>query len=274
MSATPRALSRAPFEHASVAATVLIWYVTFTTLTDTALLQAYRALMTAQERAQEARFYFERDRRRYLVTRALARTVLGRCVELDPQRLTFTTNAHGRPELQPLNDACSRLSFNISHTNELVALGVTHGRALGLDTENAKDRPAPLDIADSYFSPREARDLRALPAADRQGRFFDYWTLKESYIKARGMGLSIPLDKFSFRLPDDGSIALDIEPELDDSSQRWTFHQYRLRADHVLSVCIERLQSRIAVAINEAIPLVAERRAACVPFRCSREAPA
>lgn len=251
---------------------VLVWYVPLRSVTDAALLRIYRALMTAQERAQEARFHFDRDRHRYLVTRALARTALGRMVALDPGDLLFTTNAYGRPGLRALNDACTRLSFNISHTRDLVVLGVTYSRALGLDTENVTDRPAPLDIADNCFSAEEVRALRALPATDQHERFFDYWTLKESYIKARGMGLSIPLNEFSFRLPCDGSIRLDMDASLGDSPQRWMFYQYRPLPSHILSLAVESGRRPVAITISESIPLVAERRANCVLLRCSPNA--
>ena len=56
-------------------------------------------------------------------------------------------------------------------------------------------------------------DRRSAPH-QQQYRFFEYWTFKEAYIKARGMGLSLPLDKFSFQYPDDHAVEIAIDPEL------------------------------------------------------------
>src|SRR5205823_5574435 len=117
---------------------------------------------------------------------------------------------YGRPETA--NSEASNLSFNISHTHSLIVLGVTRGRALGVDVENFRAREVSIDVADRYFAPQEVAVLNASPQHEQQYRFFEYWTFKESYIKARGMGLSLPLDKFSFHYPDDGAVGIDIDP--------------------------------------------------------------
>jgi phosphopantetheinyl transferase len=85
--------------------------------------------------------------------------------------------------------------------------------------------PAPLDIADHYFSAVESAALTALEPSWRHLRFFEYWTLKESYIKARGMGLSIPLDKFTFSYPCDCGVVLSVDAEFGDHPDRWAFWQ-------------------------------------------------
>jgi 4'-phosphopantetheinyl transferase len=238
---------------------VHIWYVRFDRVLDEAL-PIYRGLMSEAERAQEARFHFQRDRRRHVVTRALCRTVLGRCTQLDPRTLQFTTNPYGRPELHPSQLSGRAVSFNISHTSDLAVLALAAHRTVGVDIENVVMRSAPLEIAAQCFSPQEVCALRALPAADQQARFFDYWTLKESYIKARGMGLSIPLERFSFKFPRSEAIELEIDPALGDRSARWAFRQYRIHADHILSVCFER-RGRVPVAFtfHEALPLAFEK---------------
>src|SRR5438132_13709418 len=153
----------------------------------------------------------------------------------------FSTNAYGRPEIvnPPAWDAC--LSFNIYRTHSLIVLGVTRRRALGVDVENVCTREISIDIADRYFAPEEVAALRAAPPRQQQYRFFEYWTFKEAYIKARGMGLSLPLDKFSFRYPDDRAVEIAIDPELTDETARWQFWQFRPRTEYLVAICAERV---------------------------------
>ena len=96
---------------------------------DVDLHAAYRKLLDSSEREQEPRFYFETDRRRYLVTRALLRTVLSRYAPLEPTQWMFSTNGYGKPEIANAQGRKQGLAFNLSHTRSLIALGITRGRA-------------------------------------------------------------------------------------------------------------------------------------------------
>src|ERR1051325_230593 len=174
-----------------------LWLPLYDEIADEDLLSEYRTLLNTAEKEQEKRFYFARDRLRYLVTRALVRTVLSQYLSIHPRDWIFSTNAYGCPEIANAEARGACISFNISHTHSLIVLGVTRHRELGVDVENVQAREALIDIADRYFSPPEVAALNAVPAQQQQYRFFEYWTFKESYIKARRMGLSLPLDKFS-----------------------------------------------------------------------------
>src|SRR3989440_6927232 len=112
-----------------------IWLTFYDEVSDERLHSAYRELLSDAEKKQEPRFYFARDRRRYLVTRALVRTVLSRYVSIHPREWIFSTNAYGRPEIVNAQVRDGSLSFNISHTHSLIVLGVTRNRALGVDVE-------------------------------------------------------------------------------------------------------------------------------------------
>ncbi len=196
-----------------------LWCSFYPQITSDSLLTQYQSLMTEAELAQATRFYFEKDRRRYTVTRALTRTTLSRYVPgIAARDWRFETNQYGRPHIVNDEPAAQRLSFNITHTDGLIILAVTsEPRALGIDAENTQTRPVSPTLADSFFAPEEAAVLKTVDAAQWQPRFFEYWTLKESYIKARGMGLSIPLDKFSFRFPQGDDVELYVHPEQNDS---------------------------------------------------------
>jgi 4'-phosphopantetheinyl transferase len=220
----------------------------------------YRKLLNAAEKEQEQRFYFARDRRRYLITRALVRTVLSRYVPIAPKEWSFSANAYGRPEIvnAQAKDAC--LSFNISHTHSLIVLGVTARCALGVDVENVREREISLDIADHYFAPQEVAALSAVPPHQQQYRFFEYWTFKESYIKARGMGLSLPLDKFSFHYPDDHAVKITIDPKLADDSARWQFWQFRPTPEYLVAICAERVDAQSPrMIVRQVVPMLSEK---------------
>ncbi|HYK02061.1 MAG TPA: 4'-phosphopantetheinyl transferase superfamily protein [Thermoanaerobaculia bacterium] len=241
-------------------AQIHLWLAFYDEAADETLHAAYRELLDPAERAQEPRFYFAKDRLRYLVTRALVRTVLSRYIAIDPAEWVFSPNAYGRPDIVNAQGAGAALSFNISHTHSLIVLGVARGRALGVDIENVHAREVSLDIADRYFAPQEVAALNATPRHEQQYRFFEYWTFKEAYIKARGMGLSLPLDKFSFHYTDDRSVGIVIDPELADDAARWQFWQFRPRPEYLVAVCAERAGAQSPeLIVRQSVPLHTEK---------------
>ncbi len=235
-----------------------VWLAYYHELVDGRLLSAYRELLTEEERRKELRFYFADDQKRYLVTRAMVRTLLSRYMpSIAPADWRFSTNRYGRPQIETPGGQDCGLSFNISHTRGLIALGITGRRELGVDVENVVTREVSIDIADRFFAPSEVAELSTVPPERQQDRFFEYWTFKESYIKARGMGLSIPLDQFSFHYPHEYAVGLAIEPKLGDDANRWSFWQYRPTADYLLAVCAERRDGAAPiVTIRKTIPTV------------------
>jgi 4'-phosphopantetheinyl transferase len=108
---------------------------------------------------------------------------------------------------------------------------------VGVDVEKLDATPDMLDVARQFFSTAEAAALGALAIEEQAERFFAIWTLKESYVKARGLGIAaVPLQAFTFDLGRDGSIGLSFEPGLDDDAGAWRFATIRVSADHLLAV--------------------------------------
>jgi 4'-phosphopantetheinyl transferase len=251
-------------------AEIHLWLAYYDEISEERLHVAYRELLNTGEKRQEPRFYFAKDRRRFLVTRALVRTVLSRYIAIHPRQWTFLANAYGRPDISNTQARDARVSFNISHTHSLIVLGVTRHRALGVDVEKFCTRKAAIDVAGHFFSPQEVTALDAVPSPQQQYRFFEYWTFKESYIKARGMGLSLPLDKFSFHFRDDRSVKIAIEPELADNPARWQFWQFRPRPEYLVAVCAGRVdEGSPSLVVRETIPLHSEREIAFKLLRAS-----
>ncbi|TXI48911.1 MAG: 4'-phosphopantetheinyl transferase superfamily protein [Lysobacter sp.] len=237
-----------------------LWLSYYDDAADASLAAAMRALLTDDERAQEPRFYFADDRRRYLVTRALVRTVLSRYAPLAPEAWRFAKNDYGRPEIAPdiliAHPQAADLRFNVSHTRGLIALAVVRGREIGVDVEHLRVRAVSLGIADRFFAPDEVVALAQVPEHAQQERFFEYWTFKESYIKARGMGLSLPLDGFSFHYPRDDAVRIAIRDDLSDVPERWRFWQCRPTEDYLLALCAERRDGPAPVVrMRRVVPL-------------------
>jgi 4'-phosphopantetheinyl transferase len=216
-----------------------LWLAYLGEITDPRLLAECRSLLSEEEIEKQARFHFERDRHRYLVTRAMVRTVLSKYADVEPTQWRFDVNPYGKPSIAPELRAARGIEFNVSHTEGLVVLGVARQRAIGVDVEHVFARHIDIAVADRWFARKEAAALRELPAEQQRRAFFDYWTLKESYIKARGAGLSIPLDRFAFILEQGSRIRLTIDPGLRDRPERWSFWQVQLAPDHLAAVCAE-----------------------------------
>lgn len=236
-----------------------LWCAYISEIGDESLWRRYEALLSPDELDRRSRYRFARDRRRYLLTRALARTVLSRYRPVPPEEWAFEAGPRGRPaiaspRLEP------GLQFNLSHSADLVMMGVTAGRALGVDVESIDAREADVGRLDRYFAPRESAALRALPPAARRQRFLQLWTLKESYIKARGLGLAIALDAFSFEMTAEGGLLLHMQPQLGDSPACWQLWQLDPRAGYVAAVCAERAGAEAPrILLREVVPLAGER---------------
>lgn len=220
-----------------------LWLFFYEELEDAELNKVYRSLMTAAECARHERFYFERDRRLFLATRALVRTVLSCYADVPPAAWRFAEGERGKPYLVGPQVPVP-LHFNLTNTYGLVACAVsTSHPQLGVDAELLDRTGETVSIADRYFSQREVAALSRLPVEEQRRRFFSLWTLKESYIKARGLGLAIPLEQFSFLLDEPGSedarIKVLFDPRLQDDARRWRFDLLEASPRHLVAVGVD-----------------------------------
>lgn len=212
-----------------------IWLVDPDEITDPAVIQAYFGLMNEEETAQQQRFLRPQDRHRYLVTRALVRTTLSRYMNREPHTWQFVKNAYHRPEIAPEQQQIP-LRFNITHTNGLIGCLVNLVQDAGIDAEDITRTTGVMNIANFSFAPEETKTLLACPESERKRLFFIYWTLKEAYIKARGMGLALPLHQFSFHRSNEQNICIDFSDDFDDHAQHWEFFRYQPTDRHILSL--------------------------------------
>jgi 4'-phosphopantetheinyl transferase len=233
-----------------------LWYVFPDAVRDPALLGAYQQLLSPEERVQQQRFYFAAGRHEYLVTRALVRTVLSRYVEVNPSIWRFKKNAYGKPAIAYPREI-PPLTFNLAHTSGLIVCLVALGRDIGVDVEDITRPGETVEIAEQFFSPTEVAALRALPPHAQRSRFFEYWTLKEAYIKARGLGLTLPLEQFSFHLEAGHPIRVAFAPCLLDDPRGWQFAQFQPTSRHQMATAIRHgTNAALTILPHYTIPLV------------------
>jgi 4'-phosphopantetheinyl transferase len=172
--------------------TVHVWAVR---LDDTSVdLEGGRELLSLDERARAARFHFERDRRRYLIAHIALHRILNRYLQIDPATLVFELGSNGKPKL-PTALASTGVEFNLSHSNEMALLAIKRGSEVGVDIEYVKSDFKFHEIAERFFTAKEVAALRRLPSDLQRQAFFQCWTSKEAFLKAKGTGLSGKLDE-------------------------------------------------------------------------------
>jgi len=239
-----------------VPGSVHVWYVRLDPDLARELVAAYEALMSADEAARYRRFRAVSARREHLVARALVRTTLSRYTGVPPRAWRFTCTSHGRPKIAAPS-TFRGIRFSLSHTAGIVACAVTVDRDIGIDVESVHRSPAPIAIAERFFSAAEVTVIGNLPEPERVERVYEYWTLKESYTKARGLGLSIPFDRFSFDLAHAPPISVSFDRQLGDDPRRWEFRLLRPTPDHVMALSIGRQpEADVQVEARETIPLI------------------
>jgi 4'-phosphopantetheinyl transferase len=185
-----------------------------------------RALLTEDELARADRYLKTEDRRNALQVRSALRILLSLSARevghsIAPEAWRFDYGPKGKPSLCAAQRFLCGLEFNLSHSGDWLLIGLVrldepgmaHELAFGVDIERARPKTDIDSIMRHYFSPMETRQLLALTIEEaRRGRFFDLWALKESYIKATGLGLAQSLLAFGFDMNNlkENSLALDI----------------------------------------------------------------
>jgi 4'-phosphopantetheinyl transferase len=208
-------------------------------LADRARRERYLAILSPGERLRLARLLSKPKQELFLLAHGLLRTELSQCADVDPAAWQFSSGAHGRPEIAAPE---SSLRFNLSHTEGLAACAVTDGRDVGIDVEDIT-REHSRGLAERVFSPREQKSLRDLQAGEQARGFFELWTLKEAYLKARGLGLTVPLRGFSFYRDAAGEWRIEFDASGDgarceDDPRRWTFRSWRVGARHQAALAL------------------------------------
>lgn len=238
-----------------------LWLTRPKEIADPTLLASYQLLLSADEKKKQQRYRFAKDRHNCLVTCAFVRYVLSQYADLQPAEWIFEKGRHGKPEI---SNSPLPLRFNLSHTEEMIVCAVILHKDIGCDIES-RSRIADLkSSARRYFSASEVKTLLALPTTQQQARFFEYWTLKEAYVKATGQGLSVPLNAFSFNIGRSDVIKYNVQIELKfdqegqgNSSENWFSCLFYPDDTHCVAVCVNSgfTQHSYKLSVFDGVPL-------------------
>lgn len=195
----------------------------------------YLALLSDDERARHQRFLRDSDRDHFLVAHAQLRLILSRYARVAPEQWQFRGGAGERPIIEAA-DGAEPLHFSLSHTDGLAAIAVSRIPEIGIDAERTTRTVDRAAVAQRVFTQREI--AWAAQSADPV-RFFQLWTLKEAYAKARGLGLAINVQRVAFEISDAG-IAVVSDPSLDDGAAWWQCHATQPTPGHVCAIAVRR----------------------------------
>ena len=190
---------------------VHIWWGSLSPEVEPASLHPLPAdrLLAEDEMARAARFYFERDRLRYITGRAGLRQLLGIYTGLDPKVINFEYTFLGKPGLK-VEDGQDLIQFNLSNSGDRVLYAFSLKRLVGIDLELVHPMADIDDFAAQFFCASECALLSALSGSVKLDTFFELWTCKEALLKAMGDGLTRPINEVEIELSEDGPRLISI----------------------------------------------------------------
>ncbi len=190
-----------------------------------------KASLSAEEIARASRFHRPQDREEYELSRGLLRHLLGTYLGLEAAHLEFEYGFRGKPRV-------AGIEFSISHAAGLFTGVFAAGVEVGIDHERVREVEGWDQIAQSYFSEREQRQLAAVEGAERERWFLRYWVRREAYAKAGGGGLAWNLDSQEREL-DPAQFDRALEAAL-GSGHQWTLYEFVPAADFAGAVAIHK----------------------------------
>ncbi len=206
-------------------------------------------LLSDEERARATRFRFDDPRRQFVICRATLKQILGTAYGVAPNALSFQYGSRGKPELslQDLNSSVPQIEFNVSHSGTIGLIAISVGAPVGIDVEEFDPTVKFLQLAERFFAPLEASELKSLPPEKQLHGFYRCWTCKEAYIKAKGDGLSLSLSSFCVAIdPDQPASLCHVDGQPDEPIQ-WTTQSLNIGENQAAAVMVRRPDCRIAL---------------------------
>lgn len=216
------------------------------------LMGAYSAIISGRERVRWSEFAFKLDATTYLISKVLMRTVLtayqsGR----DARSLRFQSNDYGKPCLDPSDGT----EFNLSHSGGFAALAVTKNYPVGVDIETYNQRLSIWELSRYFLTEQELVSKMKLEEAERDKAIIDWWTMKESIVKADGRGLSIPLTALQILSRNKPRVHITNENVWDEITSPFKTANYRIRDRFSLSIST-KVENNSDIRIYTGFPLI------------------
>lgn len=206
-----------------------LWFINDREITDPSLLAAYLTLLNEEEQTKQRRFYFEKDRHQYLITRSFLRIILSLYEsQVTPKQWQFQRQYHGKPFIT--TPVTKPLYFNLSHTAGKIVIAISCHNGVGIDIENINRESNLKEIAKTIFSHDEFNFFSQLAPSEQPNYFFLLWTLKESYVKAQGKGISMPMTDLTY---------LNHKISLQDQNPNWLFWSLFFGNNYQLSIAAQ-----------------------------------
>ncbi len=185
-------------------------------------------------------FRFKKDRDDYIVARGSLRRILSSYLRMEPSKLCFQYNAYGKPSLSD-KFPVDAIHFNVSHSHKIAVFAVARNSNLGIDIEYIRNGMDWETIAEQYFSIPELKRLQSQVPAKRAETFYEIWTCREAYVKAKGLGLSfLELRVEGTINPTVSKVVLDLlEKGKSQEDSNWVLHRFQIGPDYLGAVAVE-----------------------------------
>ena len=185
----------------------------------------YLAMLPAKAKQRVLQYVRAEDLQRSLFGELLVRRMVSEKLNIPFGEIEIGFSSKGKPMLKGKND----LHFNLSHSGHWVVCAIAN-KPVGIDVEVIQ--PGKLKIAKRFFTDTEIKNLRSKEEQEQLHYFFDLWTLKESYLKVLGKGLTLALNSFSV-VNEGNKFRIKIDTKFIDVHLK----QYFIEEVYKLSVC-------------------------------------
>ncbi|MBN1960035.1 MAG: 4'-phosphopantetheinyl transferase superfamily protein [Deltaproteobacteria bacterium] len=212
------------------------------------LLTKATALLSISETDQLQSISHPNVRRQFIISRAWLRLTLSSYCSVHPCDLHFLVTKHGRPEISKTK-AMPPLRFNLSHTSGMLALAVTNRNDIGIDIEWLGRKIDLTNMTNRFLAICEAQDVLKLGEEEQKKRFLTYWTLKEAYFKARGLGITLSLKNVIFTFANK-EISVNFTSDIEDCHKNWQFSCLYPSLEHVLALAVKSSDTPMVASNN------------------------
>ena len=204
-------------------------------------IEELSTILSPDEKERANKFYFERDKNRFIIARGTLRKILSHYLNIEPKKLQFTYSDRGKPYLT--NTA---ILFNLSHSQDLALYAITKINLIGIDLEYIRPMNDAKNLAKRFFSIREYNLISQLPPQKQQETFFKIWTCKEAYLKAKGDGLGGSLEKVEICLTPEKPVEFfSINGDIEEASH-WYLYQFIPQPNYIAAVVVAEKNQKLS----------------------------